>query len=137
MKKYVITVNGQSYEVEVEEVGGAKPAAATQITPRPTPAPTPKPTPTPTSAPKQEQKPAASKPSGAAAASAVKAPMPGTILDVKVQQGARVKPGDILLILEAMKMENEILAAKEGTVTNIYVSKGQSVNAGDPMVVVE
>ena len=65
----------------------------------------------------------------------VNAPMPGTILDVKVAQGQAVKKGDILCILEAMKMENEILAPQDGTVAQVAVSKGASVNSGDPLVV--
>ena len=65
----------------------------------------------------------------------VTAPMPGTILDVKAAVGAAVKKGDILVILEAMKMENEILAAQDGTVAQVLVAKGASVNSGDVMVV--
>lgn len=135
MKKFLITVNGQSYEVEVEEVGAqndtapvAKPQAAA------TPAPAPKaaaPAPRPAAAAPKPQAPSAG------GAGAIKAPIPGTVLDIKVQQGAKVNAGDILLILEAMKMENEILAPKAGTVSAIYVSKGQSVNSGDAMILVE
>ncbi|MBR6186025.1 MAG: biotin/lipoyl-binding protein, partial [Clostridia bacterium] len=62
-------------------------------------------------------------------------PMPGTILEVKVQQGASVKKGDVLCILEAMKMENEIQAAQDGTVAQVNVAKGASVNSGDVLVV--
>ena len=61
--------------------------------------------------------------------------MPGTILDVKVAQGASVKKGDVMLILEAMKMENEIMAPRDGVVAQVVVSKGASVNSGDPLIV--
>ena len=71
---------------------------------------------------------------GAAGAVTVKAPMPGNILDVKVQAGASVKAGDVLVILEAMKMENEILAPQDGTVASVNVNKGDTVNSGDVLV---
>ena len=71
---------------------------------------------------------------GAAGAVAVKAPMPGNILDVKVAAGASVKAGDVLVILEAMKMENEIVAPQDGTVASVNVNKGDTVNSGDTLV---
>ena len=71
---------------------------------------------------------------GAAGAVTVKAPMPGNILDVKVKAGASVKAGDVLVILEAMKMENEIVAPQDGTVASINVNKGDNVNSGDVLV---
>ncbi|MBR5108716.1 MAG: biotin/lipoyl-binding protein [Clostridia bacterium] len=123
MRKFNITVNGAAYEVEVEEVAAgesAAPAAAAK-------APAPKAAPA--------AKPAAPKAAPVASGTKVNAPMPGTILDVKVAQGAAVKKGDVLLILEAMKMENEILAPQDGTVAQVAVSKGASVNSGDPLVV--
>ncbi|MBO5891826.1 MAG: biotin/lipoyl-binding protein, partial [Oscillospiraceae bacterium] len=67
---------------------------------------------------------------------AVNAPMPGTILKVHVQNGQAVKEGDVLVVLEAMKMENEILAPKNGTITQVLVSKGSTVDTGAPMVVI-
>ena len=73
-------------------------------------------------------------PAGAAGAGTVKAPMPGNILDVKVAAGASVKAGDVLVILEAMKMENEIVAPQDGTVASINVNKGDTVNSGDVLV---
>ena len=128
MRKFNITVNGIAYEVEVEEVGAMEsitpvrpaPVAAAPAAPKAAPAPAPK---------------AAPKAAPVAGGTKVNAPMPGTILDVKVAQGQAVKKGDILLILEAMKMENEILAPQDGTVAQVAVSKGASVNSGDPLVV--
>ena len=122
MRKFNITVNGVSYEVEVEEVAqdAAAPAAKAPAAPAPRAA---------------AAKPAAPKAAPVAGGTPVNAPMPGTILDVKVQQGANVKKGDILVILEAMKMENEILAPQDGTVAQVSVTKGASVNSGDVLVV--
>ena len=124
MRKFNITVNGVAYEVEVEEVAAGEasaPAAPKAAAPAPKAAPA--------------AKPAAPKAAPVANGVKVNAPMPGTILDVKVAQGAAVKKGDVLLILEAMKMENEILAPQDGTVAQVAVSKGASVNSGDPLVV--
>lgn len=121
MKSYKIYVNGQAFDVSVEEVGGSAPAAPA---PAATSAPAPRPAPA---------APAAS-PAPAAGASSVKAPMPGTILGVKVAPGQAVKKGQVLLILEAMKMENEICAGGDGTVAAVRVQAGQSVNTGDPLV---
>lgn len=128
MRKFNITVNGIAYEVEVEEVGAAE--SITPVNPAPAAA---APAPKPAAAP--APKPAAPKAAPVAGGTKVNAPMPGTILDVKVQQGAAVKKGDILCILEAMKMENEILAPQDGTVAQVAVSKGASVNSGDVLVV--
>lgn len=131
MKKFNITVNGNSYEVEVEEVGGVSaPAPA----PRPAAAPSPAPKAAPKAAP--AAKPAA-KPAGPAPAGAtnVTAPMPGNIWEVKVNEGDEVKNGQVLLVLEAMKMENEIMAPADGKVVSINATKGTSVNAGDVLIV--
>ena len=112
MRKYHVNVNGTAYEVTVEEVqGGAAPAAA----PAPAGAPAPPPAPA---------------PAAAGAGEPLSAPMPGTILDVKVAAGQTVKSGQVLMILEAMKMENEIMAPKDGTVTSVAVSKGATVESG-------
>ena len=112
MRKFVINVNGNQYEVEVEEVGVAQPAAP--VAPVVTPAAQATPAPAPAAAPAPAPKAEAPKPAAASTAPAgavkVNAPIPGTVLDIKVNPGNKVKRGDILLILEAMKMENEILA---------------------------
>ena len=117
MKYYNITVNGVAYSVSVEETaaGAAPVAAAAPAAPA-----APKAAPAPAAAPKAA--------AGAAGAVAVKAPMPGNILDVKV------KAGDVLVILEAMKMENEIVAPQDGTVASVNVNKGDTVNSGDVLV---
>ena len=125
MRKFNITVNGVAYEVEVEEVAAVEASAPAAAAPKAAPkaaAPAAKPAAAPKAAP-------------VANGTKVNAPMPGTILDVKVAQGQAVKKGDVLLILEAMKMENEILAPQDGTVAQVAVSKGASVNSGDPLVV--
>ena len=117
MKHYNITVNGSAYDVVVEEVGGAvAPAAAPKAAPAPAPAA------------------AAPKAAPAAGAVNVEAPMPGNILDVKVKAGDAVKAGDVLVILEAMKMENDIVAPQDGTVASVSVAKGDTVNVNDVLV---
>ena len=123
MKYYNITVNGVAYSVSVEETAaGAAPVAA------PAAPAAPKAPAAPAAAPK------AAAPAGAAGAVTVKAPMPDNILDVKVAAGASVKAGDVLVILEAMKMENEIVAPQDGTVASVNVNKGDTVNSGDVLV---
>ena len=118
MKKYVITVNGAKYEVVVEEA---------DINAKFTKAEAPKAAPAaPAAAPK-----AAAPKAASAGATAVNAPLPGNILKVKATQGSAVKKGDLLCVLEAMKMENEILAPADGTVTTVYAKEGTSVNTGD------
>ena len=123
MKYYNITVNGVAYSVSVEETAaGAAPVAA------PAAPAAPKAPAAPAAAPK------AAAPAGAAGAVTVKAPMPGNILDIKAAAGASVKAGDVLVILEAMKMENEIVAPQDGTVASVNVNKGDTVNSGDVLV---
>ena len=123
MRQFNITVNGIGYQVSVEEV--AANAAAPVVTAAPVAAPV-----APVAAP------AAPAAAPVAGGEKISAPMPGTILDVKVQNGASVKKGDVLLVLEAMKMENEIMSPCDGTVKQIAVAKGASVNSGDLLVVV-
>ena len=118
MRKFMINVNGNSYEVEVEEIGGAVSAApAAPVAAAPAPA-------------------APAAPTAPAAGEKVNCPMPGNILDVRVNVGDEVKEGDILMILEAMKMENEILAPCAGKVATVAVAKGATVNSGDLLVVI-
>lgn len=112
MKNYTITVNGTAYNVSVEEGTSAAPAAA-PVAAAPAPAAAPVPAVT--------------------GAVTVESPMPGTILDIKVASGAAVKSGDVLFVLEAMKMENEIVAPQDGTVASINVNKGDSVEAGQTL----
>ena len=109
------------FSVEETAAGAAPVAAAAPAAPA-----APKAAPAPAAAPKAA--------AGAAGAVSVKAPMPGNILDVKVSAGASVKAGDVLVILEAMKMENEILAPQDGTVASVNVNKGDTVNSGDVLV---
>ena len=121
MKNYTITVNGNVYEVTVEEgfTGAASAPKAAAPAPKAAPATAPKAAPAPAAAP-----------AGAAGAVAVTAPMPGKILGVKASAGQAVKRGQVLLILEAMKMENEIVAPQDGTVATINVAVGDSVEPG-------
>ncbi|HWQ30661.1 MAG TPA: biotin/lipoyl-containing protein, partial [Negativicutes bacterium] len=118
MRKFMINVNGNSYEVEVEEIrdGVAAPAPA----PKPAAAPTPAPAKPAAAAP--APKPAA--PAVPAGAGTINAPMPGTILSINVKPGDVVKKGEVLCILEAMKMENEIMAGGDATIASVNVNTG-------------
>lgn len=121
MKRYSITVNGNTYDVIVEEADASGIVSAPVATPVSTPiAP---------AAPKAAAPKAA--PQGAAGANKVTAPMPGTILNVKVSAGQAVKKGDVICVLEAMKMENDIPAPCDGVIASINVQKGANVNAND------
>ncbi|MFZ5989768.1 MAG: biotin/lipoyl-containing protein [Bacillota bacterium] len=128
MKKFLIKVNGNQYEVEVEEMrdgaAAAEPAVAFA-------APSAQAAPAPKAAPAPAAKADTAVPQGAAT---ITAPMPGTILSVNVNSGDTVKKGQVLLILEAMKMENEIMAPQDGTIASVNVSRGGSVNAGDILI---
>ena len=123
--KYIVTLNDKQYEVEVEKGK----AVAAYIGEAPAPAQFAA-APAPAAAPATAAAPAAAPAAPAGAGDPITSPMPGTILDVRCQQGQTVKNGDILFILEAMKMENEIFANKDGTVTSVCVSKGASVDTG-------
>lgn len=126
MRKFNITVNGKTYEVDVEEVGGVQSAPAA--------APAAPAAPAPAAAPAPKAAPAAPKAAAPAGAATVNAPMPGTIVSVKVNVGDTVKNGDLVAVLEAMKMENEIFSGVDGKVVGISVSSGDSVNTGDVIV---
>ena len=122
--KYVVTVNGKEFEVEVEK-GQAK-AAYTGPAAAPAPAPAAAPAAAPTAAPA-----AAAAPAGPG--EPLPSPMPGNILDVRCSAGQAVKSGDVLFILEAMKMENEICVPRDCTVSAVCVTKGATVDTGTPL----
>ena len=132
--KYKVTLKGRTYEVgveageailldEYEAIAPSAPAAAPAAA-----APAAAPAPAAAAAP--------AAPAVTGAGDPVNAPMPGNILKVNVSQGQAVKSGDVLCVLEAMKMENEIMAPKDGTVTQVLVSKGSTVDTGAPLVVI-
>ena len=127
--KYKVTLNGRTYEVEVE-AGQAMLLSEYEAVAPAAPAPAAAPA-APAAAPA-----AAAAPAVTGAGEPVTAPMPGTILKVNVTQGQAVKAGTVLCILEAMKMENEIMTSKDGTVTQVLVSKGSAVDTGAPLVVI-
>ena len=128
--KYKVTLNGRTYEVEVEAGKAMLLDEYEAIAPAPAAAPVAAP-----AAAAPAAAPAAAAPVVTGAGEPINAPMPGTILKVNVTQGQTVKSGTVLCVLEAMKMENEIMAPKDGTVTQVVVSKGASVNTGDALVV--
>ena len=119
MKNYRITVNGTSYDVSVEELAGGVAPVAAPVAAAPVAAPAPAAAP-------------ATKSAGAGSIK-VASPMPGKILDVKANVGDAVKKGQVILILEAMKMENEVVAPEDGTVASIEVASGATVEAGDTL----
>ena len=120
MKMYKVNVNGTIYEVSVEVMDGVPAAPVAAPAPAAEPAPA-----APAAAPAPAVAPAA------AGGETVAAPMPGTILAVNVQNGAAVKKGDVLFVLEAMKMENEIMAPCDGTASGVAVAQGATVSTGD------
>lgn len=122
MKKYVIKLNGKVYEVEMEEVTGEAAATVVENTKPAQSVSQSAPQPQPQSAPAVE------------GGEIVEAPMPGNILNIAVKVGDVIKKGQVLLVLEAMKMENEIVSPVDGKIVSIGVTKGQTVNAGDNLV---
>ncbi|MCI5970233.1 MAG: biotin/lipoyl-binding protein [Oscillospiraceae bacterium] len=126
MRKFNIKVNGTAYEVEVEEIGGSQ---STSVASAPATAAAPAPAAAPKSEPVK-----ASAPAGSAGSIKVEAPMPGTVLKVNVKVGDTVEEGQAVVILEAMKMENEIAAPKSGTVASVNASQGAAVNTGDLLI---
>ena len=134
LRKFKIKIDGTEYLVEMEELTepGAPPAAPAPAPAAPAPAaPAPAPAPVAAPAPAAPASPAA--PSAPAAADAQCAPMPGKILEIKHGVGDAVAANDTVLVLEAMKMENAIVAEKGGTVAAVHVTVGQMVNPGDPL----
>lgn len=121
MKMYKVNVNGTEYQITLEVVDAAEVKAAADA-PAAAPAPAP-------------AAPAAAVPA-AAGGETISAPMPGTILSVNVQNGAAVKKGDVLMVLEAMKMENEIMSPCDGTVASVNVQKGATVETGATLCVI-
>lgn len=135
IKQYNVTVNGTTYEVTVESAAGGRMASAPVS--RAAAAPVARAAaPAPAAAPAAAPKAAAPKAAAPAGAGTVTSPMPGTILDVKVTAGQAVKASDVLFILEAMKMENEIFAGVDGVVSSVAVAKGAAVNPGDVLCVI-
>ena len=128
--KYKVTLNGRTYEIEVEAGKAMLLDEYEAIAPAPVAA---APAAAPVAAPAAAAAPAA--PAVTGAGEPIVAPMPGNILKVNVSVGQAVKEGEVLCVLEAMKMENEILAPKNGTVTQVLVSKGSTVDTGAPLVV--
>ena len=115
MKNYVITVNGTAYDVTVEESGGsAAPAAA----------------------PKAAAAPAPKKAAAPAGGTPINAPMRGTIVEVKVKVGDKVTNGTVVAVLEAMKMENDIVCDKDGTVAAVLVNKGDAIETGAAVITI-
>ena len=131
--KYKVTLNGKTYEVEVEQGKAVLLDEYEALAPAPAAAPVAAAA-APVAAPTAAPAPAA--PVNLAAGETVSAPMPGNIIRVDVAQGDTVKAGQILIILEAMKMENEIVAPMDGTVAQVVTSKGSVVDTGAPLVVI-
>ena len=133
MKRFNITVNGKAYDVCVEEVGaaGATMPAAPVAAPAPAAAPA-----APAAAPARAAAPAAAPaaPKAAGEGEKICAPMPGNIVNVQVKAGDTVTKGQVLLVLEAMKMENEIMAPRDGVIAGVHVNKGDSVDSGKLLI---
>ncbi len=133
MKNLKITVNGTAYNVQVEEAGSVAPVAVSA--PAPQAAVPAAPVPAPAAAPVPEAAPVpAAKAEVPADAELISSPMPGTIVSVNVKPGQSVKKSDVLVVLEAMKMENEIMAPHDAVVAAVHVNKGDSVESGTPLV---
>ena len=131
--KYKVTLNKRVYEVEVEQGEAMLVDEYDAVAPVPVAAPVAAPVAT---APVAAAPAPAAATAAGAAGEVVKSPMPGNILKIQVTQGQQVKEGDVLIILEAMKMENEIVAPKAGSVAQIIVTKGQVVETGAPLAVI-
>ncbi len=132
LRKFKISIDGTQYLVEMEEVGAPVPTPADLAVSAPAPAPAAAPAPAPAAAPEPEPAPAAATPAPAGA-HVQGAPMPGTILDIHLNVGDPVKANQPVMVLEAMKMESEIVAEVDGVIASIGVSKGDMVNPGDEL----
>lgn len=131
LRKFKITIDGKEYLVEMEEIGGTPVAAPVAAPVQEVVAPAP-------AAPVTEQAaPAPVKTPVGSTENAMTSPMPGTILRILVKDGETVKENQPLMILEAMKMENEVVAGKDGIVAGIHVNQGDTVNAGDPLITID
>lgn len=126
LRKFKIKIDGQEYLVEMEEVGGT-PASQPQSAPQPAAQPVPQPVPQATAT---QPAPQPAKPQSAGEGQAVTAPMPGTIIKLMVQPGEQVAKNQPVMVLEAMKMENEIVAPKAGVITQLQVDKNEKVDSG-------
>ena len=133
--KYKVTLNNRTYEVEVEQGEAMLLGEYEAFAPAPIAAPAAAPAPV-AAAPASAAPPPAPAAASLVAGEVVKSPMPGNILKINVALGQKVKEGDVLIVLEAMKMENEIVAPKSGSVAQVAVSKGQVVETGSPLVVI-
>lgn len=134
LRKFKVTVNNEIYEVLVEEISDTRLETVSTTPPVKREIPSTPSTPPPASAP---SKPTATPAQAKGEGQGVTAPLPGTILDIKVKAGDQVAAGQTVVILEAMKMENEIAAPIAGTVTSILVSKGQNVNTNDILLTIK
>lgn len=132
LRKFKISIDGTQYLVEMEEVGAPQPTPADAVPAPAAPAPAPAPAPAAAPAPAPEPAPAPAAPA-AAGSFAQTAPMPGTILDIHVKVGDTVAANQPVMVLEAMKMENEVVAEQAGTIASINVEKGAMVNPGDTL----
>ncbi len=132
MKRYNITVNGKTYDVAVEEAGQTSSApvvAPAPVAVAPTPAPVAAPAPAPTAAPAPAPQ--------VTGGTEIDAPMPGNVLDVKVKVGDKVENGTPVIVLEAMKMENDVVSPVAGTVASISVKKGDTVDSGTLIAIIQ
>lgn len=134
MRKFNITVNGKAYEVEVEEVGRETSASSSTVSNKTVT--TSKPAPAATKKPEAKAEPKAEI-SVSEGQEVLSAPMPGNIWKIVAKPGEEVKAGDVILILEAMKMENEILAPRDGVVSSIPVAEGTTVNTGQTLAIID
>ena len=128
MKNYRITVNGNTYDVQVEELNGAVATKAPTVT-QATPVATPAPVAAPAAAPAPAN-------TGSEGSAKVTSPMPGNILDIKVNVGDKVEANQCVVVLEAMKMENDIVASCDGKITSVLAKKGDTVNSGDALATI-